>query len=148
MTQLKKSKKEEMPLASMFTDILNADPFFNTDSFFRGGLKRMPAANVKEVKDHYEIEIATPGLKKEEIRVDIDNNILTVSGEHKKEQSENKGNYHRREFSYKSFTRSFELPSTVNSDKIDAEYKNGILVVTLPKKEEAMNGKKKEVKVA
>ena len=147
MTQLKRITDELMPLPGMFSDLLDADRFFGRDPFFRG-LKRMPAANIREKNNHYEVEIAVPGMKKEDFKVAIDNNVLTISGEHKEEKKEDKNNYTRREFNYNSFSRSFEVPAAVNTDQVDAQYKDGMLVLTLPKKEETLPASKKEIKVS
>jgi HSP20 family protein len=107
-----------------------------------GGLKEaegdVPAVNIKDQKDQYTIEFAAPGLKKEDFKVDLDNYVLTVSSEKKEEKEEKENNYSRREFVYNSFNRSFTLPRTVDIDKIKADYSNGILAISIPKKEEEM----------
>ena len=96
----------------------------------------IPAVNIKEENDKFVLEMAAPGLKKDDFNINLDNYVLTISSEKKEEQKEDKDNYTRREFLYTSFSRSFTLPKTVDIDKIKADYKNGILTVTLPKKEE------------
>ena len=135
-----------MSLPNLLTDLLDVDRFFGNDPFFRDR-NCMPAANIREQENHYEIEVAAPGMKKEDFKVEMDNNIITISAERKEEQKEEKENYTRREFSYNAFSRSFELPATVNSEKIDAHYRDGILTLTLPKKEEALKNKRKEIKI-
>ncbi len=105
----------------------------------------MPSVNVKETETHYEIEMAVPGLKKEDFKINIDRNILTISSESQTENEERdeKKNYTRREFNYQSFTRSFTMPSDiVDVEHIEAKYDNGILKLAVPKRENA----KKEVK--
>ncbi|WP_187656959.1 Hsp20/alpha crystallin family protein, partial [Flavobacterium macrobrachii] len=86
------------------------------------------------------LELAAPGKTKEDFIIEIDHNVLTISSETKNEteQTENNGRYTRREFSYTSFRRAFTLPETVNTDAINAVYENGVLLITLPKKEEAL----------
>jgi len=100
----------------------------------------LPAVNVRETNDDFRIEVAAPGMKRDDFKVELDNNVLTISSEREdsREEKDNDGNYTRREFSYQSFQRSFTLPQNqVEGDKIAASYIDGILQVTIPKKEEA-----------
>lgn len=126
---------------------VNRNPVFNDmmENFernFFGGLKEaegdIPAVNIKDQKDKYIIEFAAPGLKKEDFRIEVDNYVLTVSSDKKEEKEEKEGSYSRREFVFNSFTRSFTLPKKVNIDKIQGDYSNGILAISVPKKEEEM----------
>ncbi|MDR1584770.1 MAG: Hsp20/alpha crystallin family protein [Prevotellaceae bacterium] len=121
------------------------DRFFDSDLFFDWSNKNfsktnttLPSVNIKETKDAYELQLAVPGFEKTDFKVEVHNDVLTVSSE-KKEENEGKDgeNYTKREFSYQSFSRSFTLPDTADSNRIDAEYKKGILHVSIPKKEEA-----------
>ena len=100
----------------------------------------IPAVNIKETDTAFGLELAAPGKTKEDFIIEIDHNVLTISSETKNEteQTENNGRYTRREFSYTSFRRAFTLPETVNTDAINAVYENGVLLITLPKKEEAL----------
>lgn len=108
----------------------------------------LPAVNIKENKDEYFLEIAVPGMNKSDFNIDVDNKILSISSE-KEEQTETKEeNYTRREFGYSSFKRTFTLPDTVESDNIKAQYKNGILSVHLPKREEAKEKPAKRISVS
>lgn len=95
--------------------------------------------NIRETDKSYEMEIVAPGLRKEDFSVGVDNNLLTVSFEHKEEdkQENKRDGYVRREYRRQSFSRSFTLDETINADKINAEYKDGVLYVSLPKKEGA-----------
>ena len=108
----------------------------------------LPAVNVKEKKDGFEIEMSAPGLKKEDFNVELNNNVLTISCE-KKEEEETKdedGRYTRREFMYQSFSRSFNLPDTIDPEKIDAKYEDGILKLIVPKVEKVLpNSKRIEI---
>lgn len=97
----------------------------------------MPAVNIVEEKDNYMIEVAAPGLEKKDFKIDLNNNVLTISSEVSDEKEDKQERYMRREFSYSSFKRSFTLPDTAQVDKIAANHKNGILQITIPKKEEA-----------
>lgn len=111
---------------------------------------RIPAVNVREKDDTYEIHVAAPGMKKEDFKLSVENNVLSVSAEEKteKENKDQEGNFTRREFSYTSFRRSFSLPSSVDADNINAKYDNGILVLSLPKKEEAKPKPPKQIEIS
>ena len=135
-----------------------ADEFFNTD-FFRmprlsdveSALSRMavtPSVNITENSDSYDIELAAPGLSKDEFKVEVDKGLLTVSAEKQKESKVEKKDYRRREFSYESFSRSFELPENSVPEKIDAHYEHGVLKLKLPKKEITQDSTKKEIRVS
>ncbi len=111
--------------------------------------KSHPAVNISENDNHFKIELAAPGLKKEDIKIEIDNDLLAISYEHKEEKSEEeKGKYTKKEFSYSSFKRSFNLPEDiVDADAINAKYDNGVLVLTIPKKEEAQPKPVKSIEI-
>jgi HSP20 family protein len=113
------------------------DGFLNNDfeSVMTPSAYRRPAVNVIESENDFGIEIAVPGYQKEDIKITVENNRLVISAEHSEEKETNK-NYTLREFGRTSFTRSFSLPKLVDSEKIAAEYKDGILFITVPKKEE------------
>lgn len=99
----------------------------------------VPAVNIKEDKDNFEVEVAAPGMKKGDFKIHLDNNLLTISSESNFENEENnQGEYSRKEFSYQSFQRSFTLPKeVVDADNIKAKYSDGVLKLSIPKKEEA-----------
>jgi len=103
----------------------------------REGSEWIPAVDVYEDKDAVVIEIEAPGMKEEDLKVNLENNTLTISGERKFEKEEKEKNYYRMERSYGSFTRSFLLPDNVDVNKIKAKYKDGVLKLTLPKKAES-----------
>lgn len=105
-----------------------------------------PAVDIAEHDDQFVVKAELPGVSKEDVKITLENNILTIYGEKKQEKETKKENYHRVERSYGSFQRSFTLPTTVKSDKIDAVYKDGVLQIALPKAEEA-KPKQIEVKV-
>ena len=100
-------------------------------------MSRVPAVNVSETQDHYQIEMAAPGLNKNDFDVKLDRNILTVSVEQQKQDVQENKKFNRREFSYTSFVRSFALPETADDANIDARYENGVLKLQVAKKEEA-----------
>ncbi len=108
----------------------------------------MPAVNVRETEDMHIMELAVPGMKKSDFKIELDNDTLIISAEKKNEQEENEKGYTRKEFNYSSFRRSFSLPNTVESDKIDASYKDGLLTITIPKKEEAKQKPARLIKIS
>jgi HSP20 family protein len=100
----------------------------------------IPAVNIKETNDHFEVEMAAPGMTKNDFRIELDGNQLTITSEKENQNVENNenNNYSRKEFSYQSFQRRFQLPKdVVDADKIEARYENGLLHLMIPKKEEA-----------
>jgi len=105
-----------------------------------------PVVDIAEHDDDYVVKVELPGINKDDVKITLENNVLTIRGEKKQEKESKKENFHRIERSYGSFQRSFTLPMTVKNDKIDASYKDGILTIALPKAEEA-KPKQIEVKV-
>ena len=118
-----------------FTDLLE-----NIERNFLGRVDEnsgdIPAVNIKEENDKFVLELAAPGMKKDDFKINLDNYQLTISAETRNEKKEREDSYTRREFVYNSFSRSFTLPKTIDIDKIKADYRNGILDIVLPKKEE------------
>jgi HSP20 family protein len=131
------------PLADMFSNFMDTD----LNDFFTRRYSD-PAANIIELADSFELELAAPGMKKEDFKISLENSVLTISSETMKETEEDGRNYTRKEFSYGSFSRSFTLPKTINMDGIQAEYEDGILKVKLPKREEAKLEVKKEIRIS
>lgn len=107
----------------------------------------MPAVNIMERENDYKIDLAVPGLDKKDFNIEVENNLLVVSGERKEEKVEEKDKVTKREFHYGSFKRSFTLPETADSDKINATYNNGVLTVSVAKKEEAKQNAKRQISV-
>lgn len=97
----------------------------------------VPMVNVKEDDDMFTIEMAAPGMKKEDFKVDLHNNVLTISSESEQENEQEEDKYTRREYAYHSFQRSFTLPPSADGEKIEAKYEDGVLKLSIPKKEEA-----------
>ncbi|MBI3134538.1 MAG: Hsp20/alpha crystallin family protein [Bacteroidetes bacterium] len=122
--------------STLLDDFFSKDFFDWSDKNFSAIGDTLPSVNLKETEKGFDIEMAVPGLKKDDFKIELKNGILTISSEKKEEKSEKdkKGNYTRREFNYQSFMRSFTVPETVAEDKADATYKDGILHVTLAKK--------------
>jgi HSP20 family protein len=131
-----------LPTSSFFDDNFTKDLFNWSDWSSEGG--SMPKVNIVESNDNFRVEMAAPGMKKDDFNVELDNDMLTISSEVTHESDYNNDQrYNRKEFSYQSFKRSFYLPNTVEADKIEARYHNGLLTLVIPKKEEA---RKKPVK--
>lgn len=118
----------------MFPEILDTDRLFNEKLILEDNW--LPAINVKENKDDFEIEVAAPGFSKKDFEVTITDNVLNIRAENEKKMEEEKEDYSRREFYYNSFERSFTLPNTINLEKkIKANYENGVLKIHLDKLE-------------
>jgi HSP20 family protein len=103
-----------------------------------------PSVDISEGKDEFVVKVELPGVSRNDVKITLQENVLTISGEKKHESESRDRNYHRVERSYGSFSRSFRMPSLVKGDKIDAHYKDGILTINLPKAEEA---KSKEIEI-
>jgi len=137
-------------MPSIFDDI-----FGNTwDSFIspaRNMNSSLPAVNVVEDENNFHVEVAAPGMKKDDFKVNLENDVLTISSEKKDEdvQKNDQGNYTRREFSYNAFKRSFTLPENqIDVDNIKAVYEDGVLKLALPKKEEAKVKPVREISIS
>jgi len=128
-------EKRTNSLLPGFSDVF--DSVFN-DTFFNDRMiARVPAANISETAETFHIELAAPGLKKEDFKLSLDRNVLSISVEHVSENNNDKKNYSKREYSYNSFVRSFTLPDSADDSRIEAAYTNGILKVDIAKKDEA-----------
>lgn len=131
------------PLTDMFSNFFDTD---FVDYFNRRSID--PAANIIEHPDKFELNLAAPGMKKEDFKINLESNILTISSEKKEEENEETKNFTRREFYYGTFSRSFTLPKTIDLEKIKADYDNGLLKVMLPKKDEARLDIRKEIQIS
>lgn len=129
-------------IPSMFEDVFNRELLNWGNNNYSSTSTTVPSVNIKETSDAYEVEVAAPGMEKNDFKVTLDGNLLTISSSKEDQREEQNDNYTRREFSYQSFQRSFQLPKdVVDQENINARYENGLLRLTIPKKEEA---KKKE----
>ncbi len=125
------------------------DDFFGSDRYpkryHNNGFKSLPAVNISEGENEFTVEVAAPGLEKKDFKIDLENDVLTISSVREDNEVDNKeenkketnDQYTRREFAYSNFSRSFNLPDSVDAENITAAHKNGILNVSIPKKEEA-----------
>jgi HSP20 family protein len=126
-------------------------PSFFDDDFFpvmNSRTSSMPAVNIREDDKEFVLDLAIPGIDKKDLKIDINEDLLTISSETKDENEESKDGYKRKEFSYSSFCRSFQIPENVNKESIEANYKDGVLNVTLPKKEEEKHKVVRQVKIS
>lgn len=131
-------------LPSYMDEIFN-DSFFN--NFMSTRSTTTPAVNIIEEDKEFRIDVAAPGLTKKDFKIDLNDDVLTISSERKEENEVTKDRYMRREFSYNSFSRSFTLPETIEQDKIKAEHGEGILKIHLPKKEEVVKKGPKSIEI-
>ncbi|MBL7924659.1 MAG: Hsp20/alpha crystallin family protein [Bacteroidia bacterium] len=145
MTLIKWQK--ESPARSILNSVDLFNDFFN--DFAGNEFRRWnaPAVNISETEQLYKLQLAVPGLKKEDFKLAIEDNTLVISAEQKLESTEKNEKFTRREFSFSSFTRRFNLPENVDQNHIGANYENGVMLVTLPKKAEE-KAKTREISIA
>lgn len=131
------------------------DRFFDNDLFdwsnrnFSNTNTTLPAVNIKESADEFEVNMAVPGFSKDDFKIELKHDLLTIASEKEIENETSDGQqFTKREYSYQSFSRSFTLPNTADSEKIGARYDNGILKVTIPKKEEAKPKAPKQIHIS
>ncbi len=126
---------------------------FLTDSLFNwrnemSGITGSPRVNIRETDDEFLVEMAAPGMKRDDFHVELDNDMLKISTEIQNSNEDENDSYTRREFSFESFSRSFYLPNTVEADKIKAKYEDGMLRLMIPKKEEAKRKPPRTIKIS
>lgn len=142
------AKRNENYFPSFFDRFLNNDLMDWNLTNFSGINSSLPAVNVKENENEFLIEVAAPGMKKEDFKISLDNNLLTISSEKKEEKEEKNEKFNRREFAYHSFQRSFTIAqNSIDSSKITAKYEEGILNIVLPKRDEVKPKPLKEIKI-
>lgn len=136
-------------MPSLFNDFLSKDLWDWNLSNHSHTNTNIPAVNIRETAEAYEVEMAAPGMNKEDFKIKLDNNILTITSEKQHQNNQKDGErYTRREFSYQSFQRTFQLSKdVVDADKIQAKYENGLLQVTIPKREEAQQRPLKTIQI-
>ncbi len=138
-------------IPSLLNDFLANEWIDNSVGDWKSNGSTLPAVNVRETNDDFIIEVAAPGMKRDDFQVELDNNLLTISSqkENRQEEKDTDGNYTRREFSYESFQRNFALPGDkVESDKIAARYTDGLLHITVPKRENAKVKPAKQIAIS
>jgi len=131
------------PLADLFDDLFGNE---KKEKMERKNYECAPSTNILETNENFTLQMAVPGVKKEDIKIDLEKNILNISSEKSAEEKTDESvQYTRKEFMYGTFCRSFTLPETIDTDNIGAEVKDGILTVTLPKKEETKVSKQIQI---
>lgn len=142
-------KQNSVPMfSSMFGDFFDKAFSDWSNTNFSLTNTTLPATNIRETKDDFIVTMAVPGMSKKDFKINLNDNILTISSEKKEEKKEKENEYTRREYSYQSFTRSFTLPKeVVNDEKISAKYDNGELQILIPKKEEAKPKKPLQIEI-
>jgi len=121
----------------LFDDVLTRELFNWGNTHFSPSRTTVPAVNITETKEGYEVQVAAPGMDKKDFNITLEGNLLTISSSKEQREEKTEGSYTRREFSYQSFRRSFELPKdVVDEERINARYENGLLLLSIPKKEE------------
>ena len=132
-------KRQNPVFTSLIDDLLLNQDFNQNVS--------IPATNIIEADDHFDIQLAVPGKKKNDFKIELEEGILTISSKIERNSTEEDNSFTRKEFGYSSFKRLFNIPETVSTDRISANYKEGILTVSLPKKEEALPQPKKLISI-
>jgi len=121
----------------LFDDVLTRELFNWGNTHSSHARTTVPAVNITETKEGYEVQVAAPGMDKKDFNITLEGNLLTISSGKEQREEKTEGSYTRREFSYQSFRRSFELPKdVVDEERINARYENGLLLLSIPKKEE------------
>jgi HSP20 family protein len=139
-------RREALP--SIFQDFFKPwDRWFDTNGGSTPNMMTVPAVNIVEKQDHFEIFLAAPGMKKDDFNIDVEGNLLTISAQTEQRREEKDERHTRQEFNYTSFSRAFTMPDGVVRDKIDAHYENGLLTLMLPKTEEAKKAASKHIAV-
>ncbi|CAG5072569.1 hypothetical protein DYBT9623_04198 [Dyadobacter sp. CECT 9623] len=138
MSLIKKNRNSFNTIPALFDDFVGRELFNWGNSNYSSTQTTIPMVNIKESAENFEVEVAAPGMNKKDFKIQLDNNLLTISSQKESEEETEHNGYNRREFSYQSFQRSFLLPKdVVDHDGILAGYENGLLRLTIPKKEEA-----------
>jgi HSP20 family protein len=147
MTLIKRDTGYAPVISNFFDDFFTKD-LFNWPSSSSTGTT-IPSVNIYETEGDFHVEMAAPGMSRDDFKVELDNNTLTISSNKELEnvKEENK-NYQRREFSFQSFYRTFHLPDSAEAEKINAKYTDGILKLVIPKKEEAKRKPVRTIKIA
>jgi len=148
MTLIKRSDINFPSIPSFIDNLFSRDWMDWSNLNFSSTNPILPAVNIRESDNEYELEVAAPGMKKDSFRINLDKDQLTISSEWEEEKKKDEEDYTRREFSYQSFQRSFTIPeNVVDGEKINAKYKDGILSIKLPKREEAKPKPAREIKI-
>jgi HSP20 family protein len=144
-TQALAKMNERMP--SVFDDFFKPWNEWFDNGGILGRTMNIPAVNIVEHKNEYQVSLAVPGMKKDDFRIDVDGNMLTISSEKEESREDKEKKFTRKEYNYSSFSRTFTLPEEINKEKIKAKYDEGVLKITLPRREEAKKISAKHIAV-
>lgn len=148
MSLIKRNGSLIPSIPSLFDDFFSRELFNWGNNNFSSTNTTVPAINIQEKADHFEVELAAPGMEKKDFNITLDGSVLTISSVKEHADEKKTDNYTRREFSYQSFQRSIELPKdVVEGEKIKANYENGLLRLTIPKKEEVKRKAPKQIQI-
>ena len=148
MTLIRRTNPLWPSLNTFFDDFLTKDYFDNRWTNFSNTGTTIPSVNIVETQEDFQVEMAAPGMSKNDFNVELDNDTLTISSVKEDTKEEQDRTYSRREFSYQAFSRSFYLPNTVEAEKIKAKYQDGVLRLLIPKKEEAKTKPVRQISVS
>lgn len=150
MNLIKRNGNQNQGLPRLFfEDVFGRELFNWENSNFSRTSTTLPSVNIKETAENYEVEVAAPGMDKKDFKVTLDGNLLIISSVKENQFTSKEETFTRREFSYQSFQRSFELPkNVVDEDKISARYENGLLLLTIPKREEVKQKPPRMISIA
>jgi len=149
MSLIKRNGAQAPSFPALFDDLFSREVFNLGNNNFSDTRTTVPSVNIKETPDNYEVEVAAPGMDKQDFSIKLDGNLLTVASAKTQRQESSEDNYTRREFSYQSFQRTFELPkNVVDEDGINASYENGLLRLTIPKREEVKQKAPRMIEIA
>jgi HSP20 family protein len=148
MSVIKRNGNSSPAFPSIFDDFFSREFFNWGNSNFSPTSTTVPAVNIKESADDFKVEVAAPGMEKKDFNITLNGNQLTISSAKQFEETKKEESYTRREFSYQSFTRTFQLPKdVVDAERIMATYENGLLNLTIPKREEAKQKGPKQISI-
>ena len=148
MTLVRFNRNQFPSFGSFFDDFFGTELSDWSRSNFSSTDTTLPKVNIKEDVNAFTVEMAAPGMTKNDFDIHLNQNILTISSEKKEEVKDDGGKYTRKEYSYQSFQRSFTLPDIADGEKISAKYEHGILTIGIPKKEEAKPRSPKSIKIS
>ena len=149
MSLIKRNGQSFPTIPALFDDLFSRELFNWGNNNYSTTSTTVPSVNIRETADNYEVEMAAPGMDKQDFKITLNDNLLTISSAKEQNSESNQDNYTRREFSYQSFQRSFELPKHVVDERnINARYENGLLHLTIPKREEARQQAPRTIEIA
>jgi HSP20 family protein len=149
MTLMKNNANGFPAFPSLFDDLFSRDLFNWGNNHYSATRTTVPSVNIRETADSFEVEMAAPGMEKKDFSITLDGSLLTISSQKQSEENDEKDGYSRREFSYQSFSRNFQLSKdVVKAEDIRARYENGLLLLTIPKQEHARQQAPRQIAIA